>query len=160
PRTNARISAERRSGISGHQRPNNWPMAQPPRVGARIALPSCAAHDALGSELVCLIQLRVVSSSGLLASGSVIGDLDDEFADVRPVEEHVDRGRELLEALNHGFEHLQFACGKPTGKLRDGVPAPVEVVEDDETLQPYALSQQHPEIAQARWRLDVVVGGN
>jgi len=66
------------------------------------------------------------------ACGSVIGDADDELADVRPVEQHVDRGRELLEALYHGFEHVQFARGEPAGKLRDGVVAPVEVVQHDE----------------------------
>src|SRR5208283_868495 len=47
----------------------------------------------------CVMQLRVISPSG--TRGSVIGDVDDELADVRPVEQHVDRGRELLQALDH-----------------------------------------------------------
>src|SRR4051812_44802370 len=82
---------------------------------------------------------------------------DDELADVGAVEEHVDRGRQLLEALDDGLEGLEAAVGHPLGELAGDLGELVEVVEDDEALQGDALDEQVAEVGWAGWGLGVVV---
>src|SRR5450755_2056267 len=77
---------------------------------------------------------RLSSSGSSWCVGSVVGDVYDELADVRAVEEHVDRRGELLEALDDGFEHLEFARGDPPGEFGGNVAELVDVVEHDEAL--------------------------
>ena len=56
------------------------------------------------------------------------------LADVGAVEEHVDRRRQLLEALDDGLQRLQLAGGISAPICGDLLEA-VEVVEDDEALE-------------------------
>ena len=72
-----------------------------------------------------------------LGSGEYVQllDADDKLADVRAVEEHVDRRRQLLEALDDGLERSQLALRHQSGDLADRFWGSAEVVENDEALQ-------------------------
>lgn len=85
---------------------------------------------------------------------------DDELAHVGAVEEHVDRGGQLLEALDDGLQGLEAAVGHPLGELAGDLGELGEMVEDDEALQGDALDEQVAEVGRAGWGLGVVVGGD
>src|SRR6201997_301209 len=77
--------------------------------------------------------------------------LDDELADVLAVEQHVDRCRQLLEALDDGLQRGEPALGDQAGDLANRLGRTAEVVEDNEALQCRTLDQQVCERARSGW---------
>src|SRR5512142_1726491 len=92
----------------------------------------------------------------VVGCASVVCDAYEELADVGAVEQHVDRGRELFEAFDHGLQRVQPSRGDPVSEFVNRFWAAVEVVEHEKTLQTHALDQQSGEIARAGGWLGVV----
>jgi hypothetical protein len=88
------------------------------------------------------------------------GDAQDELADVGAVKHHVDRSRQLLEAIDDGLERLQLPFADPARQLRDGLGHAVEVIQHDEPLQQHALDQEVADAAWPRRRFGIVVTGD
>src|SRR5262249_25240646 len=81
--------------------------------------------------------------------------LDDEFADVVAVEEHIDGVRGLFDALDDGFAALELAGHLPHAKFLARVHESGSVVEDDEAFDAEPLDEHLAKASQARILLGI-----